>query len=82
MTQLRPDVRHSRAACYVCMNVRSTNVVSIRPSTKAEWLKISWWSGTVVLMPSMRSSASARCMQAMASARVAWWTMSLPIIES
>ena len=38
--------------------------------------------GTVVLMPWIRSSRSARCVQRMASSRVSWWTISFPIIES
>src|SRR3972149_1555937 len=32
-------------------NVRSTNVVSIRPSTNAEWPRISWGRGTGGLIP-------------------------------
>ena len=33
-------------------NIRSTNVVSIRPSTNALWLRISWCRDLVVWMPS------------------------------
>ena len=33
-------------------------------------------------MPSIRNSDKARFMQAIASSRVGWWTISLPIIES
>ena len=53
-----------------------------RASLKAVWSRIFWCKGMVVFTPSMCSSASARFMQAMASARVGWWTSSLPIIES
>mgnify|MGYP003351896422 CR=1 FL=1 len=38
--------------------------------------------GTVVRMPSIRNSLSARCMAAIASSRVGRYTSSLPIIES
>ena len=41
-------------------NVRSINVVSTRASMKAVWLRISWCSGIVVLMPSICNSARAR----------------------
>ena len=39
------DIRYSRVRGY---QVRSTNVVSTRPSMKAEWLKIFLASGIVV----------------------------------
>ncbi|GEM_PF-3434963 len=51
-------------------HVRSMNVVSTRDSLKAAWSRIFWCIGMVVLTPSTRISASARFMQAMASARV------------
>jgi hypothetical protein len=46
------------------------------------WLRMSSSRGTVVLMPSIRNSRRARFIEAMAYARVGWWTSSLPIIES
>lgn len=52
------------------VKVRSTKVVSMRASENAVWLRISWWSGMTVLIPSIFSSESARCMLAIASARV------------
>ncbi len=64
------------------IQVRSTNVVSMRHSWKAAWERISRCSGVVVRMPSTRSSFKARDMQSIASRRVGWWTISLPIIES
>jgi hypothetical protein len=54
--------------CFI--QLRSMNVVSTRPSTNAEWLKISRWIGMVVLTPSTTNSASARRIHASASARV------------
>ena len=62
--------------------VRSMNVVSTVCSAKAVWLKMSNCRGIVVLIPSIRNSRNARCMVRIASSRVAWWTISLPIIES
>ena len=38
---------------------------------RAEWLKIARCRGTVVLIPSTRNSAKARCMHSIASVRVA-----------
>ena len=57
---------HALGVAYV-IQVRSTNVVSIRPSWKAAWERISRCSGAVVLIPSTRSSSSARDMQSIAS---------------
>lgn len=63
-------------------HVLSMNVVSTLPSMKAEWRKIFFANGIVVLMPSITNSSKARRMVASASSRVERCTMSLPISES
>ena len=65
-----PSAAFQRDQLVGCIQVRSINVVSTRPSMNAALSMILRWIGIVVLMPSTTNSARARRMTAIASARV------------